>query len=83
MMAAQHGFRDVIRLSSGIRDEWQCSVEQRIDGVTVAGHGLGLFLSKGIVEAHGGRIWAESPGPGRGMSVVMVLPKLSHLSSAA
>ena len=43
----------------------------------VQGHGLGLFLSKGIVEAHGGHIWAESPGAGAGTSMVMVLPKLS------
>jgi signal transduction histidine kinase len=41
----------------------------------IEGHGLGLFLSKGIVQAHGGRIWAESPGAGAGTSVLIVLPR--------
>jgi signal transduction histidine kinase len=41
----------------------------------IDGNGLGLFLCKGVVEAHGGRIWAESPGAGRGTSVFMVLPR--------
>ena len=39
-----------------------------------AGHGLGLSICKGLVEAHGGRIRAESDGPGRGTTVTFTLP---------
>ena len=41
---------------------------------TPAGYSLGLAICKGLVEAHGGRIRAESAGPGHGMTVTFTLP---------
>jgi histidine kinase len=38
------------------------------------GSGLGLTIARHIIEAHGGRIWAESPGPGRGSTFAFTLP---------
>lgn len=38
------------------------------------GHGLGLYIASNIVRLHGGRIWAESAGPGTGVTVSLVLP---------
>lgn len=61
---------------SGIDDE---SLERIFEkfvrgrGETVRGTGLGLYISRQIINAHGGRIWAEST-PGEGAAFHFVLP---------
>ncbi|MFQ5782181.1 MAG: ATP-binding protein [Nitrosopumilus sp.] len=41
------------------------------------GVGLGLSICKGIIETHGGKIFAKSEGPGRGAEMYVLLP-MSH-----
>jgi two-component system, OmpR family, sensor histidine kinase VicK len=41
---------------------------------SVTGTGLGLFISKSIVEAHGGKIWAENNADGNGSTFYFSLP---------
>jgi signal transduction histidine kinase len=41
----------------------------------VKGTGLGLFIVRSVVEKHGGRVFAESPGLGQGSTFTIQLPR--------
>jgi signal transduction histidine kinase len=42
------------------------------------GTGLGLFISKSIIEAHGGRLWAKNNDEGKGAIFMFSLPSPYH-----
>ena len=46
----------------------------RAPGAPWTGSGIGLTIARALVEAMGGRIWAESPGLGRGATFSVTLP---------
>ncbi len=59
----------------GIEEDEQSRVFrlfERLDS-SVEGTGMGLALARRIIEAHGGRIWVESGGPGEGTAFCFTL----------
>jgi signal transduction histidine kinase len=61
---------------SGIAPEIYPSLFTKFNTKSEKGIGLGLFIAKSIVEAHGGKIWAENNSDGRGATFTFSLPTL-------
>jgi len=47
------------------------------------GSGIGLTIARHLVEAQGGRIWAVSPGPGKGSTFSFTLPKATSFTETS
>jgi two-component system, OmpR family, sensor histidine kinase VicK len=58
----------------GIDPEVLSKLFEKFASKSYQGTGLGLFISKGIVEAHGGKIWAENNADGKGATFSFSLP---------
>jgi len=63
---------------SGIAPEIYPNLFTKFTTKSEKGTGLGLFIAKNIIEAHGGKIWAENNSDGRGAMFTFFLPTLTH-----
>jgi signal transduction histidine kinase len=58
----------------GIHPEVHSKLFSKFASKSVGGIGLGLYLCKSIIDAHGGRIWAENNANGKGATFFFTLP---------
>lgn len=69
----------------GIEPDQLLRIFERFYKIDVAragrGTGLGLAICKHLIQAHGGKVWAESTGPGRGAKFRFTLPLATEESS--
>ena len=91
------GARDGVHVAVTVRDEGAGVAPDRLPhlfrkyaGIEggdresgAAGSGLGLAICKGLVETHGGRIRAESPGMGQGTRITFTIPVVEETAEAA
>jgi signal transduction histidine kinase len=59
---------------TGIDHEIMPRLFTKFTSKSQTGTGLGLFISKSIIEAHGGKIWAENNSDGKGSTFTFTLP---------
>ena len=68
----------VVDTGSGIDNEIYPKIFSKFATKSHQGTGLGLFISKSIIEAHGGRIWAEKNNDrnveNKGATFIFTLP---------
>jgi signal transduction histidine kinase len=72
---------NVTDTGSGINKDIFAKLFSKFATKSSQGTGLGLYISKSIIEAHGGRIWAENNKEGRGATFIFTLP-ISRWDSA-
>jgi signal transduction histidine kinase len=75
----KNAFFSVRDMGVGLSEEEISRLFKPFPGIHVEGNtegtGLGLSISKGIIQMHGGRIWAESNGRGKGATFSFTIPE--------
>jgi signal transduction histidine kinase len=77
-LVREENFAKVVVKDSGkgLDPEVMPKLFTRFASKSESGTGLGLYISKSIIEAHGGRIWAENNKDGRGATLSFHIPVL-------